>query len=93
MTEKEFHGLLVEMIKRGNNPNKRKILEILERATLSCDKTNIFTQRKWNHFQEYIYITVAPSDLMELMNYKNTLSRLLNKSTRLMMIMNMSCSE
>ena len=79
MTEKEFHGLLVEMIKRGNNPNKRKIHEILERATLSCNKTNIFTQRKWNHFQEYIYITVAPSDLMELMNYKKYIEQIIEQ--------------
>lgn len=79
MTEKEFQGLLIEMVKRGNNPNKRRILEILERSVLSCDKTNVFTQRKWNHFKEYIYITVEPSDLMELMNHKKYIEQVIEQ--------------
>ena len=43
MTEKEFQRLLIEMVKRGNNPNKAKILALLERSSLSCDKTSDFT--------------------------------------------------
>ena len=30
MTEKEFLELLIEMVKRDNNPNKRKVLELDE---------------------------------------------------------------
>jgi hypothetical protein len=54
MTEKEFQRLLIEMVKRNNHPNKKQLLDILERASLSCDKTSVFTRQKWNHFQEYI---------------------------------------
>lgn len=55
MTEKEFQRLLIEMVKRENNPNKKQLLDILEHASLSCDKTGDFTRQKWNHYKEYIY--------------------------------------
>ena len=70
MTEKEFYNLLIDVVKRGTHPNKKRILELLERATLSFNKTNLFTHRKWNYFQEYIYITVEPADFSEWLKYK-----------------------
>ena len=79
MTEKEFQRLLIEMVKRGNNPNKDKILALLERSSLSCDKTSDFTYHKWNHYKEYIYITVEPNDLIELMPYQEYLEEVLGK--------------
>lgn len=79
MTEKEFKRLLIEMVRRGTNPNKNKILDILERSLLSCDKTSDFTRRKWNHYQEYIYITVDPSDLIEMMNYKKYIEHIIEQ--------------
>nr|WP_294495323.1 phospholipase D-like domain-containing protein [uncultured Anaerosporobacter sp.] len=79
MTEKEFHRLLLEMVKRNNHPNKKQLLDILERASLSCDKTSTYTRRKWNHFQEYIYITVEPSDLFEMMNYKKYIEQIIEQ--------------
>jgi len=77
MSEKEFQQLLLEMIKRGTNPNKKTILDILSRSSLSCDKTSTFTRNKWNHFQEYIYITVSPSDLVVLMDYKDYIEKII----------------
>lgn len=79
MTEKEFQRLLIEMIKRGNHFQKNKILELLDRSNLSCDKTSVFTRRKWNHYQEYIYITVEPNDLMELMPYKDYIEKIIGQ--------------
>lgn len=79
MTEKEFQRLLIDMVKRNNHPNKKQLLDILERASLSCDKTSIFTRQKWNHFQEYIYITVEPSDLLEMMKYKKYIEQIIEQ--------------
>lgn len=79
MTEKEFHALLLEMVKRGNHPQKTKIIELLSRSSLSCDKTEIFTRRKWNHFQEYIYLTFEPSDLTEALQFKDYISKLISQ--------------
>jgi hypothetical protein len=55
MNEKEFKSLLLEMVKRDHHPQKLKIIDLLERSSLSCDKTEKFTRRKWDHFIEYIY--------------------------------------
>ena len=79
MTEKEFLALLIEMVKRDNNPNKRKVLEILQRSSLYFDKTSEFTRHKWNHYKEYIYITVNPSDLMELMKHKEYIEKIIDQ--------------
>ncbi len=56
MTEKEFLSLLLEMVKRDEHPQKTRILELLGRSSLSFDKTEIYTRRKWNYFKEYIYL-------------------------------------
>lgn len=79
MTEKEFQRLLIEMVRRNNHPEKKQLLNILERASLSCDKTNVYTRQKWNHYQEYIYITVEPSDLLELMKYKKYIEQVIEQ--------------
>lgn len=79
MSEKEFRNLLIEMIKRGTHPDKKKILAILEHSSLSCDKTNFFTKRKWNHFQEYIYINVSPSDMLELIKYQDYIEKVVEQ--------------
>lgn len=79
MTEKDFYRLLIEMIRRGNYSRKRQLLDILERSSLACDKTNEFTQHKWNHYKEYIYITVEPSDLLEMMEYKKYIEQIIEQ--------------
>lgn len=79
MTEKEFQRLLIEMVKRENYPNKNQLLNILERSSLSCDKTSDFTRQKWNHYKEYIYITVEPNDLLEMMKYKKYIEQIIEK--------------
>jgi len=56
-----------------------KILELLSRSTLSCDKTGIFTRRKWNHFQEYIYFTFEPGDLTEALQFKDYIYKLVEQ--------------
>lgn len=79
MTEKEFQRILIEMIKRGNHPKTKQLLNILERASLSFDKTSVFTGRKWDHFQEYIYITVEPNDFFDMMEYKIYIEQIIKK--------------
>lgn len=79
MTEKEFHRLLIEMVKTSNHPNKKQLIDLLERSSLSCDKTSTYTQRKWNHYREYIYITVEPSDLLEMMKYKKDIKQIIEQ--------------
>lgn len=79
MNEKEFHSLLLEMVKRDDHPQKKKILDLLGRASLSCDKTSNFTRRKWNHFQEYIYLTFEPGDLTEALQFKDYISKLIGQ--------------
>ena len=79
MTEKEFHSLLLEMVKRGSHPQKSKIIELLERSTLSCNKTSEFTRRKWNHYKEYVYFSFEPGDLPEALQYKDYISKLVDQ--------------
>lgn len=79
MTEKEFHKLLIEMIKHGNHSSKNRIVELLSRSSLSFDKTSQFTYRKWNHYQEFIYIIAAPQDMMELINYKDYIEKIIEQ--------------
>lgn len=79
MTEKEFQSLLLELVKRGNHPQKAKIIELLERSSLSFDKTGDFTRRKWDHFKEYIYITMEPSDLTQALQYKKYITDLITQ--------------
>ena len=79
MTEKEFQSLLLEMVKRGNHPQKAKILDLLGRSSLSCDKTSFFTYRKWDHYKEYIYFTFEPGDLTEALQYKEYISKLVEQ--------------
>ena len=79
MTEKEFHSLLLELVKRDNHPQKQAIINLLERSSLSCDKTEKFTYRKWDHFKEYIYLTFEPGDLPEALQYKDYIAKLIEK--------------
>lgn len=90
LSEGDSYRLLIEMIRRGNYPQKRQLLNFLERSSLSCDKTNEFTQHKWNHYKEYIYTTVEPSDLLEMMEYKKYIEQIIEKYILLTMNMNMS---
>lgn len=79
MTEKEFHSLLLEMVKRDSHPQKSSILDLLGRSSLSCDKTEKYTGRKWNHFREYIYLTFEPRDLTKAFQYKDYIAKLVEK--------------
>lgn len=79
MTEKEFLSLLLEMVKRDEHPQKTRILELLGRSSLSFDKTEIYTRRKWNYFKEYIYLTFEPRDLTEALQYKDYITKLLGQ--------------
>jgi phosphatidylserine/phosphatidylglycerophosphate/cardiolipin synthase-like enzyme len=75
MTEKEFYELLIQVIRRDNYIRKNELLELLKSSNLSCDKTYQFTRNKWNHYQEYIYITTTPANLINLMNHKTYLEK------------------
>lgn len=79
MTEKEFLSLLLEMVKRDKHQQKTRILELLGRSSLSCDKTEIYTHNKWNYFKEYIYLTFEPSDFTVALQYKDYITKLLEK--------------
>ena len=79
MTEAEFQSLLLEMVRRDKHPQKKKILELLERSKLSCDKTEKFTHKKWDHFQEYIYLTFEPRDLSEALQFKEYIDKLIKQ--------------
>ncbi len=79
MTEKEFLSLLLELVKRDKHPQKTRILELLGRSSLSCDKTEFYTRRKWNYYKEYIYLTFEPSDLTEALQYKDYITKLLEQ--------------
>ena len=79
MTEKELKSLLLEMVRRENHSQKMKIIDLLERSSLSCDKTDFFTRGKWNHYQEYIYFTFEPCDLHEALQYKDYISKLVEQ--------------
>lgn len=79
MTEREFQSLLLEMVKRDEHPKKAKIIDLLERSSLSCDKTNLYTYKKWDHYKEYIYITFDPRDLSEALQFKEYIAKLLKQ--------------
>lgn len=78
MTEKDFQKLLIQMVEKGDYHQKSQLLNLLEHSSLSCDKTDSFTQQKWNHYKEYIYIIVEPNDLAEMMQHKNYIERIIN---------------
>lgn len=75
MTEKEFYELLIEVIRRDNYVRKIELLELLKSSNLSCDKTWQYTRNKWNHYQEYIYITTTPANLTNLIDHKAYLEK------------------
>lgn len=79
MTENEFYSLLIEVIRKDKHPQKRVILDLLQRAQLTCEKTGLFTRRKWNHYQEFIYLTVSPTDLVPLMDFKDYIEKTIEK--------------
>lgn len=79
MNEKEFQSLLLEFVKRDNHPQKKKILELLKRSSLVCEKTEKFTYRKWDHFKEYIYLTFEPCDLSEALQFKDYIAKQIEK--------------
>lgn len=79
MSEKEFYDLLLDMIRRGQYPKKVDLLDLLKRSKLICEKTNIFTRQKWNHYQEYIYIVTNPSDMSHLLAHQKYLETMIEK--------------
>lgn len=79
MSEKDFYELLIEMISRDVHPQKNKILRLLENAKLSCDKTMEYTRNKWDHYKEYIYITVQPADVVQLIEFKSYIEKVIKQ--------------
>ena len=79
MSEKEFHSLLLELVKMGNHPQKSRIAELLERSSMSFEKTDKYTGSKWDHYKEYIYLTFEPADLMEILQYKEYITKLIRE--------------
>lgn len=79
MSEKEFLTLLIEVIRRGSYDNKNKVLEILRRSEMAFDKTGEYTGRKWNHYKEYIYVIMTPSDLIEVQEFKSYITDIIQQ--------------
>lgn len=72
MTEKEFYELLCDVIRRDNCVNKSRILELLFRSKLVCEKTEKYAGKPypWNSLVENIYLVTTANDLVEMQNYK-----------------------
>lgn len=73
MEEQKFQELLIRVIEGDNYQHKQELLELLSRSRLTCDKTNEFTKKKWDHYKEYIYITTNPEDVSKLTAFKDYL--------------------
>ena len=77
MTENECKKILIDTVKVDDNPNKEEIVSLLKIAYMKFNKTNTFTRNLWNHYEEYWYIYITPSKLVELKKYYDYLSDLL----------------
>ncbi len=75
MTEDQFLLTLKDVIRYDDDQNKFRILDILEDARLSYDKTSCFGSKN-NYRKEYIRITVRPNKLKELETYWDYLNEL-----------------
>lgn len=56
MTESEYRKLLIDTVRAGKYAKKEELLELLKISLLRFERTQIFTRRLWNHYQEYIYL-------------------------------------
>lgn len=79
MTEKEFQELLIEVIRRDKYVKKTEVVNLLKRSRISLEKTGEFTKHKWNHFKEFVYITLAPADMTSLMEHQEYLEKTIQK--------------
>lgn len=79
MSEKEFMSLLFEMINQDSHINKTKIIQILQRSSLTFDKTCEFTGKKWDHYKEYIYLIMEPNDLKDVDVYKDYITGIIEQ--------------
>lgn len=79
MTEKEFHSMLIELIRRGTYVKKAEVIELLKRSLINFEKTNEFTRNKWNHYKEYIYIITSPADMMNLIEHQTYIEGVIEK--------------
>lgn len=79
MTEKEFHSMLIELIRQGNYGKKTELIELLKRSSITFEKTNEYTRNKWNHFKEYIYITTSPVDMIKLIEHQIYIEEIIEK--------------
>ncbi len=75
VTEKDFKKLLIDCIERDSHPDKNVIIELLKRSNLKFNKTNDYTQRKWDHYKEFIYIVLSANDVSKIKPYEEYIKR------------------
>lgn len=78
MTETEYRKLLIDTVRAGKYAKKEELLELLKISLLRFEKTQIFTRRLWNHYQEYIYIYIVPEKIDELKKHFDYIEKVIS---------------
>lgn len=75
MNEKDFMKLVEDTVRVESYEHKERLSELLRIASLTFQKTNEFTYHLWNHYKEYIIISIIPDNLIELRKHKEYLEK------------------